>query len=202
MNRILTHEINKPKQNKNKMKDKTPSHLKVIELIEEKSFNLSFDLLNAIIEDCGWSYLQPNLDPDDEFKRQQHLEAKELLRDAGNWSSKRNFAFENWHDYCQDRLAVVLYSNGTAALFWSKGDIDHSTNDNRVGLYNESAETIVLDCISLWRENDRLCQFVFRKMPGGSLAYSDPEPEFIGLSRHCLVKDKMLKPVEQSSALT
>jgi hypothetical protein len=127
------------------MNDKSPKFQQDVPPVEEKCLSLGFDLLNAIIEDCGWSYLQPNLDPDDEFKRQQYLEAKELLRDAGNWSSKRNFAFENWHDYCQDRLAVVLYSNGTAALFWSKGDIDHSTNDNRVGLYNESAETVEVD---------------------------------------------------------
>ena len=175
------------------MKDKTPSHKKVIELIEEKSFNLGFDLLNAIIEDCHWNHIELK------SKRQLHLETKELLRDVGNWSSKRNFDFGNYHDWYSDRLAVVLYSNGTAALFWSKGSIDHSSNDHRVGLYNESAETVVIDCISLWRENDRLSQFVFRKMPDGSLAYSDPE--FIDLSRRYLVKEKVLKPSKEGFRL-
>jgi len=43
-NRLLTAKINKPKQNKNRMKDKTPSQQEVVELIKKKGFNLDFDL--------------------------------------------------------------------------------------------------------------------------------------------------------------
>lgn len=156
------------------------------------------DVLEVVAADNVWSHILAKAQaPNDETREQRQREIRELVKGRPVSTIKRVFVFRFLtSDYFTDELVLVLYSNAVAALSWDKGPIDHNTNDHRVGLYSEIADNVVVECISLWRENDKLSQFVFRKMPDGNLSYSDPEPEVIGFRRHCLVKEKVLKLVE------
>ena len=90
-------------------------------------------------------------------------------------------------DYCSDEIHISLYSNGIGALYWSKGNIDHSSNDHRIGLFEENGDVIELKSISLWRECDNIATHSFRKLEDGSLLYLDQDP--VGR----LVESKVLK---------
>jgi hypothetical protein len=101
-----------------------------------------------------------------------------LLGDRFSWDSSRHFEFCEYRDcYFSDYLHISLYSNGIGALYWNKGNCDHSSNDHRVGLFEENGDVTELRSISLWREFGNIAVHSFRKLEDGSLLYSDQDPD-------------------------
>lgn len=100
-----------------------------------------------------------------------------LIGNREEFTSCRHFSYElpseihqGWH---VDTVYIHLFNNGTCLLYWDQGNIDHNSNDHRVGVYEETNEKIVTKTISLWRSEGNEETYVFTKQSNGSLLYKD-----------------------------
>lgn len=98
---------------------------------------------------------------------------KNLICEREASTSMRTFKYdlENNEGYYVDTYEVHLFSNGICAMFSDTGNVDHNSNDHRVGVYNETAQNVTVRTISIWREEDSVINTVFLKPNESQLVF-------------------------------
>jgi hypothetical protein len=100
-----------------------------------------------------------------------------FIGDREDFTSIRKFEYELPSEIHQsfyiDTVQIYLFSNKTCLLLWDLGDIDHNSNDHRVGIYEETADAIKTKTISVWRDSESVEENVFTKKSDNTLLYDD-----------------------------
>ncbi len=101
----------------------------------------------------------------------------ELLEGKEDYNSLRKYEFKLPSDlskcYYVDEVKLTLFSNGVCALYYDKSNMDHNSNDHRVGTFVEDTSGIKIKTYSLWRD-ENLLEDEFEKKSDGTLFYNDP----------------------------
>ena len=112
-----------------------------------------------------------------------------LIGDREDSTSLRKFNYELPSEihksFFLDTLEIYLFSNKTCLLLWDLGNIDHNSNDHRVGIYEETADAIKTKTISVWRDSESVEENVFTKKNDMTLLFDDTKSSVI-------VKEKIL----------
>ena len=101
----------------------------------------------------------------------------DLLGQMQAFTSRRFFRYELPQAICKsfylDTVEVTLFDNGTCLLLWDQGNMDHNSNDHRIGVFEETADSVKTRTISIWRDDASVEEQVFVKKSEDELFFDD-----------------------------
>jgi len=112
-----------------------------------------------------------------ELKQERKQAILSLIGQRQASTSNRVFKYELPSEKCKgfyvDTVVVTLLDNGTCLLFWDQGNIDHNSNDHRIGVFTETTDSVKITNISTWRDDAANEEYAFVKKSENSLFFND-----------------------------